>query len=315
MTRIALLIGLTLVSCQAALAQEEPRDRALAGEWVWDAPRERWVRLGEVRRFVSEAGAPRGGFRGDRGEPPAAARPQQDLTLPGGLAAPRGSVVLRGTLDALREVTLAPQVGRASPAEHTLGRIRFEDGRTVVVNLGPSPALSELRLAAGQPIVVRAVPGDVDGETLLLAQRLRVGGQALEVDWAAAWGPPPAAPAQAPAITRPAPAPTDLLRAPLAVDLSRGAGSQLVVRGEVSAAEELELSGQRRRAVELRLEGGRRVLVVLGPTRGADAQEPGLAPGDAVAVRGRWARFGERQALVAEALRTHGGWRSLPSPR
>lgn len=265
-------------------AQEEP-----VAEWIWDAPRERWVALRDVRRFVTAEGEPAlgAGFAGQASEQPAAALPRQDLTVAG--VSPRGRIVLRGRLAALRVVKLAPGVGRGPAQEHALGLISFEDGHAELVDLGPTDALEGAPLEVGRRIVVRAVPGSIDGQPALMAESLQAGGKRWEVDWAAAWGLAP----------RPAGSIASIAAGPPA-DLSSGAGSQQVVRGRLSSAQELEVDGQRRRAAEVTCDDGRRVLVVLGP--GATLEALGVRPGDRVVVRGRWARVGGRQALTVESL-------------
>src|SRR5690606_21452876 len=100
-------------------------------------PRERWVVPDDARRFVTADGGgtlPAGFSRRTPG--PGAARPEQDVTAPWGReATPRGRVVLRGRLEALRVVSLAPGVGRGPTQDHTLGLVAFEDGRAVLVDL------------------------------------------------------------------------------------------------------------------------------------------------------------------------------------
>ncbi|MCO5169396.1 MAG: hypothetical protein M9894_23885 [Planctomycetes bacterium] len=274
-------------------AQPPPREAPPGfeeAEWLWDAPRERWVRPEDVRRFRTERGQALPGERarpGDPTHPPAAAQPHQDLTLTGALAtAPRSRVVLRGRLEALRPLRLAPQPGRAGYEEHLLATLRFEDGSTAPLDLGPRPAIGDLPLAVGDVVTVRAVPGEVDGRPVLMAEAIRTRGERREVDWSAAWTPP----------EPPPPEP----------DLAQGAGTQFVLRGRLGAPRTVEVAGARQPAVPLTLDDGREVMVTLGP---GGALPQGLAPGERVAVRGRWARLdGERQVLEAEALRREGEW-------
>jgi hypothetical protein len=282
MKRVACVVGVIL-ALGAPTAAQDPR-----AEWIWDAPNERWVQPGEVRRFVSsgDRAALEAGFAGEASERPAAAGVEQDLTLPGGLAAPRGRIVLRGALSALRVVEVAPDVGRGPGQQHTLGLITFEDGRAVLVDLGPSTGLQGLPLTVGERIVVRAVEGRIDGRPVLMAERLSVAGGRREVDWAAGWraeAEPPAEAASAPRRAAEAPAP--------APDLSRGAGSQMLFRGRVAAVSDLD----GRPAAELETEDGRRVVVLI-------ERAGALAAGDEVVVRGRWARVGDRRVVAAEAL-------------
>ncbi|MBX3468267.1 MAG: hypothetical protein KF878_15455 [Planctomycetes bacterium] len=286
---------IALVAPGAAIAQEDappPQEappRFDEAEWLWDAPRERWVRPEDVRQFRTERGQPLTGGRaraGDPVHPPAAAQPHQDLTLSGALAtAPRSRVVLRGRIEELRPVRLAPQAGRAGLEEHLLAHLRFEDGTTVLLDLGPRPALADLRLATGDVITVRAVPGEIDGRPVLMAEAIRARGERREVDWSAAWTPP----------EPPPPEP----------DLARGAGTLFVLRGRLGPAQAVEVAGVRQQVVALTLDDGRQVRVALGP---GGALPPGLAPGERVAVRGRWGRLDDQQVLEAEALRREGEW-------
>lgn len=288
--RFASVLGVLLVVGAPSLAQDP------AAEWIWDAPNERWVRLADVRRFVStDAGSALGaGFAGQASERPAAALVEQDVTVAAGTAAARPRVVLNGRLAGLRTVQLAPDVGRGPAQEHTLALISFADGRTALVDLGPTEGLGGVPLVVGAPIVVRAVQGQIDGRPVLMVETLQAHGARREVDWAAGWRAEvtSATPGEAP----PAPAP----------DLSSGAGSQMVVRGRIAGVSEQELGGQRRRTAEVTTDDGRRVTILLGP----EASGTPLQPGARVIVRGRWARLGGQRALTVDGLSREQGERS-----
>ena len=84
--------------------------------------------------------------------------------------------VVRGEIADLRHFEL-----EGHPEKHTLVKIRFQDGRTQIVDLGPRDDLSDLDLTKGDRITVRAHEGRVLGHDVLIGDRLAVDGESLRI--------------------------------------------------------------------------------------------------------------------------------------
>jgi hypothetical protein len=97
--------------------------------------------------------------RGDRG--------QQDMRR----------AQLRGELEAWQRKNIEGQRDA-----HTLVRLRTEDGRSAIVNLGPNVDLSRLNLEEDDRIAVRGYRGSIDGRPVLMAQRIRVGDKTIRMN-------------------------------------------------------------------------------------------------------------------------------------
>lgn len=77
---------------------------------------------------------------------------------------------LRGQIEDWRRVSL-----QGDRDQHTLVKLRLQDGTSKVVDLGPNVELSRLDLQRGDQVAVHGMKGMINGRDVLMAQRVRVG--------------------------------------------------------------------------------------------------------------------------------------------
>jgi hypothetical protein len=92
----------------------------------------------------------------------------------------QGSVSLEGKVQQFREVNL--RRGQDTPEEHTWVRIQLESGYNTIVDLGREKDLSDLNLERGDRISVRGRHGTIGGENVLIADRIRVGNETINIE-------------------------------------------------------------------------------------------------------------------------------------
>jgi len=81
----------------------------------------------------------------------------------------RSKAEIRGTLDGWTTVDLKGQRDA-----HTLIRVRLEDGSREVINLGPNVEVEKLRLSDGKRIAAYGPEGSIDGNDVLMAEKILV---------------------------------------------------------------------------------------------------------------------------------------------
>jgi hypothetical protein len=91
-----------------------------------------------------------------------------------------GSVNIEGTVQAFREVNL--RRGQSAPQQHSWIKVDLESGYTTTIDLGPEKELSDLDLQRGDQIKVWGRHGTIAGENVLIANRIRVGNQTINID-------------------------------------------------------------------------------------------------------------------------------------
>ncbi len=91
-----------------------------------------------------------------------------------------GSVTLEGTVQGFREVNL--RRGQNLPEEHTWVRIQMESGYDAIVDLGRQKELSDLEMSRGDRIKVSGQHASIGGEQVLLADRIRVENETINID-------------------------------------------------------------------------------------------------------------------------------------
>jgi hypothetical protein len=84
---------------------------------------------------------------------------------------------LRGELEAWQRKNLEGQRDA-----HTLVRMRLENGRSAIVNLGPNVDLARLDLEQGDRITVQGVRGMINGRPVVMAQRVGVGDRNIRMN-------------------------------------------------------------------------------------------------------------------------------------
>lgn len=90
-----------------------------------------------------------------------------------------GKAELRGELDGWTRVSIQGQKDA-----HTLLRLRLDDGRTKVINIGPRMSVDRLNLDDGDRVAVYGSQGKIDGRQVLMVEKMRVGEQTVTMgDW------------------------------------------------------------------------------------------------------------------------------------
>lgn len=175
-----------------------------------------------------------------------------------------GAVFINGTVEDFAAVNLA-----GLPDRYAVVRLRLQDGRTVVVNLGPERTVQQLNLNAGDEVAVLGRRGTINDRNVLMAQRIRVGDRTFDVNLPRAAGPT----------------------------------GDHTLRGQLADFARVSLQGERQQHVvaRLRLENGRSALVNFGP--GAAFRRLNLTAGDRVVVSGQRTSIANRPVLKAEQVR------------
>jgi len=87
---------------------------------------------------------------------------------------------LRGTIDGFRHMELGPQGSDRST--FTVAKVKLQDGKNVVVNLGEKQRLNQLDLQTGDRVTMLGALGKIDGEPVYVANKLRYNGRTLDVN-------------------------------------------------------------------------------------------------------------------------------------
>lgn len=64
-----------------------------------------------------------------------------------------------------------------------MARVKFEDGRTTIVNLGPSDTLKAYNVKPGVKIDMLTRPVNIDGKRALVAEQLMIGDKVVDINW------------------------------------------------------------------------------------------------------------------------------------
>lgn len=184
---------------------------------------------------------------------------------PNGTAADAAAVA--GTVDSFRRIR--PQGERQA---RTLMKLRLQDGRAVIVDLGPR-SIQSLDLHTGDDIRVRGDWGSIDGRRVLKAERVAVTDKF----------------------------PVDRARQRDGRQQAADQPRQIRARGTVGGFREARIDGEEEHTLMLiELDDGDTVLVDLGPQ--ADLQDVDLQQADRVVVTGRPDRLQGQPLLVAERI-------------
>lgn len=183
---------------------------------------------------------------------------------------------VQGQIDGFRHIYLRPQQGQRQ--QHSLVKLRLQDGRTLIVNLGPKRDLDDLSLQKGDRITLRGQRGMIDGRSVFFADQIRHGGETIQI--ARAGGNP---------------------RQPQA---SQQQGRQFTVRGKVAGYQVLTLdSGEKQVSLlNLRLDDGRSVLIDAGQNN-EKLNLDQLDLRDRVVIQGHSRNVQGRQLLIADNIK------------
>jgi hypothetical protein len=88
-------------------------------------------------------------------------------------------ITLNGRLDGFRHVNLRTQQNERN--QHSLVRVRLENGRSAIVDLGPKKDLDDLNLQTGKPISIQGRRGTIDGRSVVHANRIRFDGETHQI--------------------------------------------------------------------------------------------------------------------------------------
>ncbi len=178
---------------------------------------------------------------------------------PGSAATQRRQV--SGTVRDLKQIQLAQQ-----RQKHTFAKVRTQQGRTVVVNLGPSNRVNQLNLSQGDRIQAQGVVSMVNQRPVLMSNQVRANNQTIR--------------------------------------LETPQGSQKKrLEGTITKTATRRLRGQNQPAhviAQIELETGQQVPVDLG--RKSDLQDVSISEGKDITLLARSAKIGDRTILVAESI-------------
>lgn len=172
-----------------------------------------------------------------------------------------------GKIDGLRNVELRRESGATST--YTLAKVRFENNRNTVVNLGRASQVKDLNLKKEDTIEAIGRRGTVAGETVFVAHRVKSGNRTIDAN------------------------PT--------VRLS--GQNQRTVTGLVTQIRKAATSrgGPEHTLVEVKPDDGKPVTIDLGPA--ASLEKIDLQPGERITVRGQTKEKDDRKLIIPELLK------------
>jgi hypothetical protein len=203
-----------------------------------------------------------------------------------------------GTIEGLKTVNLQRRSG--ATGQHTIAKIKLDNGKTTIVSLGRSSQLQNLNLQAGDKVQAVGRRGMIDGETVFVAHSLRAKGQTIAANPAIRLGRTQTT-AQAGAQSQ-----QQGQSQAGAMTGSTAGQAQASLQGEVERVSRVS-AGQNKNQhtlVEIKLENGQTSTVDFGPA--ASLEKIGLEEGDEITVRGRRSTVGGREVIVADLLKVDG---------
>lgn len=166
-----------------------------------------------------------------------------------------------GTIQDTKQVQLAQQ-----RQKHTFAKVRTQQGRTVVVDLGPSNRVNQLNLSRGDRIQAQGQVSMVNQRPVLMSEQVRANNQTIRLE-----------------------TPQGSRTKRLEGTITRTATRRL--RGQNQPAHVIAL---------VELETGQKVPVDLG--RQSDLQDVSISEGKDITLLARSAKIGDRTILVAESM-------------
>ena len=187
----------------------------------------------------------------------------------------RGSQqAIQGRIDKFRHLNLRSQGGQRQ--EHSLVRLKLQDGRTAVVDLGRKVDLEDLDLQKGDRIRIRGTRGTIDGRPALMANQIQVGGETISIQ-----------------------------RPRTGSGRQGSQGQTFTVTGRVNGYQILSIGAgdQERVLLNLRLNDGRSLLVDSSDYSRGDLNLRDLDIGDRVVIRGHTRNLQGKTILLADDIR------------
>jgi len=246
------------ISIRGRRAQRDDRDVFIASAVTIDGERRR------IRRPSDQRQQP-GQQSGQQGRPQQGRQQQQQQGQQGRSA--RREVTFGGRLDGFHEVRV-----RGARDRHLLVRMTMQDGKHRVVDLGPTNSLGRFDLNEGDRVTVRGRTRQVGDKIVLVADRLRVDGEQMDI------------------------------RGPQS---QQGAQQQHQLAGEVDTLQRVHPDGLDDHLIlRVQLQNGTSRLVDFG--KETSLAQLGLKPGDQVRIAGRPTQRQGEQVFVARDLRVNG---------
>ena len=225
--------------------------------WEWDPLELRWAR--DYGVHVNDYGIGYGAAR-DR---------ERDRSA---------DVDVSGTLESFRRIELEGQRDA-----HTLIRVRMQDGRSKVVNLGPRVEPAQLGMSSGDRVRLKGRMGSIDGRDVVLATKVSVEGDSTRIRAFRSKGSGDERPDMA------------------SKDRDTGSARQ-VLTGTLKDHEKVSsASNPDHVLVRLHMQDGRSRRVCIGPESTLD--ELGLEEGSQVRIEGFTDRVAGRDVFVATTVR------------
>ncbi len=190
---------------------------------------------------------------------------------------------------------------------HTLVKMRLENGRSAIVNLGPNVELSRLNLDRGDRILVKGDRGRIDGKQVLMAQRVRIDDRTIRMN---NWDPKASDQRRSADAQRNRSATRDQYynqnRSDWYTqdrDRARTQASSAQLRGQLDGWQKVSLNGERddHTLVRLRLEDGTSKIVNLGPN--VEVSRLDLDRGDRIAVQGVRGSIDGKSVICAKRVK------------
>lgn len=236
------------------------------------------------------------------------------------------STQVNGALQSYREINLQGQ-----PEPHTVVKVRTNDGRIALVDLGPRVDLRQMNLEQGDMVVAEGRRGTINNEPVLIATSIRAEGQSRQLRTSGVgddlWlqGTQNRGDQAAPRRERPPRAENrgsmtnrDMQRRQYRTTQDRqmtAAATPTRLHGDLQSFGRVQLQGQQdaHTIVEMRLDDGQRALVNLGPR--VDPQDLNLKRGDTITVEGRRGRINQQPVLMATSIEVNGERTQIQQPR
>lgn len=205
---------------------------------------------------------------------------------------------MQGTIEGVKTVKLNRSSG--ATGSFTLAKVKLENGQSTVVNLGRQSQLRDVNVKKGDKIQAIGRRGQIEGQAVFVAQKLRVNGKDIQAN--------PAIRLKGAGKSGSQTVQSGSQRSGSQTSAAKQqmSDSEDEISGKVANIEKLKESGKNpdRTLVTLTLENGKSETVDLGP--GAAPEKIGLDEGDSVTVRGRRDQIQGRDVIVAELVKVNG---------
>lgn len=271
-------------------------------DWVWDKQQNQWVRWSDMkdrgqnrqnqrqddrrnqqgnrsqeqRRREQSRRMQQQGAEGDRMQGRGERGTQGSGRLERRQHGEEKMETLNGKLQSFSTVNLKGQRD-----EHTIVRVKLQDGETRLVNMGPKNQFRRLDVQRGDEITVQGRCGQIGDRSVLMATRIKAGGETAQVR-AGSYGSERSRTGQQ----------------------GRSSQGRMSLVGEIDDWKKMKLGNGDRRDhlfVRIELDDGRKEIVNFGPN--TELRELDLDSGSRISVRGMREKVNGRDVLFARDVR------------